>query len=1250
MFKSSQVVCLVLRVRLAAWLWLLGFSVLTGSFLWVAPASALLTRGHVFAGSFAGAGASQLTQPAGVAVDEATGDVYVADHSSPHEQVERFRPDGHGGYEFVSAFDVKSPGQIAVDNSSRASDPSRGDVYVVGALEEGAGLEEHNVLYKYDPASGKVLFKKTLFHRGSEELELEAIYGVAVDTHGGLWVYWSEEGLISGFDDQEANRWQPSLTKEFKVAERTECRARPGFAVAANDEFFYLARERETGLEECLEEETAPVLVEKFSRSGQLMARALDHEDTTGVAVDSVSGDVYANNVAGVAAFSASGELIQRFGSGSLSGGGALAVDSARGMVYVAEPGEGKVAVFASEGAGPPTVDSITAQNLTPSSERLLAQIDPKGADTHYVFQYGTVSCAVDPSSCTDLPAAPGADIGSGFGDQSASVELKGLVPNTTYYYRVLVHSEDGSAESAQSAEAFFTTLPSAEGLLLDHRSWEMVSPPEKHGAMIEPISREGALIQASADGDAISWTASAPVSGKAEGDRRPEPVQVISVRAPEEGWSSADITTPHNKGEGYEPGEASEYRFFSPDLSSAIVQPQVPKEPLENPPLSPEAKEKTIYRRNTASGEYEPLVTAANDTANSPFGGKLEYAGATPDLSHVIFGSEVPLVQGGGEQGLYEWQAGSALKLISVLPGPEQAPAGEPTLGDQGRNVRGAISTDGSRVFWTNGESDQGPLFMRDTLKGETIQINAAQGVSEPDEEELGEGLDEVHFQAASSDGSRVLFTDTWPLTTDSSLEPLAHEETISEGEGARGAGRAADLYEFDLETGKLTDLTPSARVGQGAEVLGTLPGISEDGSYVYFIANGVLAAGAEPGDCPRTKPLLADPEATCNLYVSEPDHEHPGARETRLIARLSEEDAPDWGGGNSPLPADLGGVSSQVSANGRYLAFMSARELTGYHNVDANAQAKGAHDEEVYLYDASAGRLVCASCNPDGEAPQGVLDTEAAGEGFGLLVDRPETWSGHWLAGSLPGWTLFELNNPRSQHQSRYLSNSGRLFFNSADALVPQVTAPTREELINGTKQNVGVNNVYEYEPGGEGSCSNQPGCAALISSGTSARESAFLDASENGNDAFFLTAATLLPQDTDNSLDIYDARMCGTPETQPCLPVKPLPPPECTGEECRPPAVSQQSLSPPASSIFSGPGNTVKQETRGSKATTSPAPLTRAQKLASALRACRKLRQKHERARCEAKARKTYGAKLKAKKKTTARKTSRRTRSSR
>ena len=85
------------------------------------------------------------------------------------------------------------------------------------------------------------------------------------------------------------------------------------------------------------------------------------------------------------------------------------------------------------------------------------------------------------------------------------------------------------------------------------------------------------------------------------------------------------------------------------------------------------------------------------------------------------------------------------------------------------------------------------------------------------------------------------------------------------------------------------------------------------------------------------------------------------------------------------------------------------------------------------------------------------------------------------HWLAGNIPGWTSESLTN--ALYQSRYLSNEGRLFFDSADALVPGIATPTREEQVNGHTQKVGVENVYEYEPAGVGSCASGAagGCVA-------------------------------------------------------------------------------------------------------------------------------------------------------------------------
>ena len=1059
---AEQGTALAARARLRAGLALTAAGVIM--LVWSTPALALLSQGHVFSGTFEGSGAQSFQMPGGVAVNDGSGVVYVADPSDG--RVELFKP-GVGGYEFVGELKVADAGAVAFDNSSSEADPSRGDVYVAGAgsLEE-AESDERNYLYKFT-AAGERVFKKRVFRARENqeefEAELEGISGVAVDAAGKVWVYWYEEGNISGFSDEEQNKLLPAVSREGVLEQsllEAPCLEQPGFAVAPSDEAFYVAHERETGFGECPEEvEPRPTMVSKLEGSGVASIRSLDRQDATGVAVDAGGGDVYVDNVTSIAAFGPEGTFVQRFGSGDLSEGGALAIDSTQGIVYVAEPG--KVAVFTREGAGPPTVDGVSPQNLSLSSERVDAQIDPNGAKTTFRVQYGTVSCTEHESSCIDTSEQ---EVGEGFGDVAVHATLEGLTPNATYYYHVIAKNVHGVAVSSEGTQTFFTTLPSPEGVVVDNRQWQLVSPADMHGATPEALNPVdlGSLIQASTDGGSLAWTASAPISGQASGDHQPEPVQVISTRGSEE-WTSQEVSTPHSKGEGVTTEEPTEYRFFSPDLSLSVVEPQFLNEPLENPPLAAEAKEKTIYLRTGEGGEFQPLVTAANDQTATPFGGKLAFQGATTEVKHVVFRSEAPLVEGAVGTGLYEWEAGTPLKLLSVLPGSEHTPASEPYLGYHGFDVRGAISQDGSRFFWTN-EGELGPLYLRDTAKEETIEVNAAQGVTEAAAEEIEDGLDEVHFQLASSDGSKVFFTDTWPLTSESSLEPSSEAEAF----------HAADLYEYDVDTGKLTDLTVVRNAGEQAEVLGTLPGASEDGSYVYFVANGVLAPGAQRGNCPRISPVRigASPEGECNLYVSEPDPEHSGQRETRLIARLSDDDANDWGEGDAPVVGDLGGVTAQVSDSGRYLAFMSDRELTGYGNVDADPAAEGAHDQEVFLYDASAGRLVCASCDPDGEPPDGVFDTRHAGEGEGLTVDRPEQWSGQWLAGSIPGWTLYGYDPPMTEHQSRFLSNNGRLFFDGADALVAQDQARTRQETVNGKTLDVGVENVYEYEPGGIGS----------------------------------------------------------------------------------------------------------------------------------------------------------------------------------
>ena len=391
---------------------------------------------------------------------------------------------------------------------------------------------------------------------------------------------------------------------------------------------------------------------------------------------------------------------------------------------------------------------------------------------------------------------------------------------------------------------------------------------------------------------------------------------------------------------------------------------------------------------------------------------------------------------------------------------------------------------------------------------------------------------------------------------------------------------------------------------------------GESSDGTTVYVVAQDVLA-GNENGNHEAAQPGKDD------LYEL---HYEAGQWTRTFIAVLSNEDRAEW---EVNRDSDLAYLTARVSANGQYLAFMSAASITGYDNTDQNS---GAADEEVYLYDAQAASLRCVSCDPTGARPIGVFDTLNSGEGLGLLVDRRRVWSSeqtgeHWLAGNIPGWTAQSIET--AVIQSRYLSNEGRMFFNSSDELVP--AAKNRKE------------DVYEYEPSGLGSCESETGgCVSLISSGTSSNESAFMEATPEGSNAYFITAAQLLPQDTDTAFDIYDARICTA--LSPCL--KPPSPGQlpCGSEEaCRaaPPAV-QAPASRGGSASGTSTGNlppsasTAKSGLKDSKTTAKP--LTRAQKLARALKACGAKHSKKKRQACERKARKLYQAKSSKKANTT------------
>jgi hypothetical protein len=310
-------------------------------------------------------------------------------------------------------------------------------------------------------------------------------------------------------------------------------------------------------------------------------------------------------------------------------------------------------------------------------------------------------------------------------------------------------------------------------------------------------------------------------------------------------------------------------------------------------------------------------------------------------------------------------------------------------------------------------------------------------------------------------------------------------------------------------------------------------------------------------------------------NLYLRHEDA-------TKWIATLAagntqEEhgDNNNQSGGNELISGDwvlgLAMRTAQATPDGRGLAFMSKESLTGYDSGGLS---------EVFLFESGNSHLNCVSCNPDGTPP-------TIGE---LNEDASELPVSH---------------DPTSLLRS-ITDDGGRVFFDTLEPLVPSDT--------NGRQD------VYEWERDGEGSCETEQGCIYLLSGGSSSDVSALVGVSASGNDAFVATRAQLTPLDHNEFFDLYDARVEGTAPS--------------TGSTCGQAGCEREGSSPPSFAVpptatLSG----VEVATPPlAPAAAKPKPLTRAQKLAKALKACHTKRNRSKRVSCERAARRQYAPQVK------------------
>ncbi len=1177
------------------------------------PSTASAAGVHIFSDSLGSSGSGdgqlELATNSGLAVNESTHDVFVAD--TGNSRVVQFSAGG----DFIRAFSAGSfitPAFIAIDNSGGASD---GDVYVADTGNNSVTkFEANGTLVPTWGTGGQ------LTGNGSESFT--SIVGIAVGSSGNLSVMWGIAPPGKIFNFTEAGAFIGP------VIETPRGSSQRGLGVDQAGNFFKV---NGVGFES----------VHKFPPTGlpdggqQITA----DNTSTGFGVDPASGELYVSRGGSVVdhyEFNGTGEVIQSngssclpggfsgcqptvsFGSGNLSAAAGLAVDGTNQTVYAADSGTDEVVAFTlvavpmvatlpatdvgtesatlngtvnssgealtecafeydtleyEEGEGPhgtsvpcedpnaaevgegavpvavhadisnltpgteyhfrlvaanangpgigedeqfltpgPSVSGTMASQVTPTSAKITGQVNPRGNATDVVVQYVTDAKfqLTEFDEAVSVPAVP-AELGAGNASEEVTQLLTGLTPSTTYHLRIVASNVVATTEGADGE---FTTFAPGEVALPDGRAYELVSPPQKAGEVLPP-EPDAALGLGGSCNECLPGANNQimPMQVAPDGESvlyEGQPFTAGLSAGPNEYISDrgpAGWGTESLSPPVFNSGSGQGYLAFSSDLSRGVVY-QV------EPALSPEAPTRggksfaNLYLREE-DGTLRALVSEEPPNRDPSFPTQGE--------------NQFRIVYAGANAGasfepafthlLFEANDALTEAVPDVAPEAPEVEAGQGcSFTEQNCNL----------YEWEEGELRLINVLPENEEAAGKAMIGSGRLLAKLAPEAEAPNVD----HAISDDGSRVFWTseETGQLYVrvngEETLEvpgPASCKASVAPSARVCFLAAAADGSSVLLSDGQVYELDeegeeyePTSDLSEGEGGFAGILGASEDLSRVYFVDTEALNGEGEEGEP--------------NLYAWDEGTRHfigvlrAGDNEFAFLGR--------YGTWKAARP----NRTAQVSPDGEFLALMSQASLTGYDNRLSGGSFRAF---EVFVYAAESETLHCASCNPSGQRPVGKSN---------LSLIRPGTV----VAPTFP---------PFPQPGNLSKEGDGRLFFESQDTLSPQD--------VNGS-----IQDVYQWEPNGVGSCKQANGCVSLISSGRSPNDSMFVDSTPSGDDAFFITREKLLPPDKNDQLDLYDARVGGGfPETG----TEP-----CSGEMCKGPIASPPVQPTSASNTFSGSGN--------------------------------------------------------------------------
>jgi hypothetical protein len=787
---------------------------------------------------------------------------------------------------------------------------------------------------------------------------------------------------------------------------------------------------------------------------------------------------------------------------------------------------------------------------------------------------------------------------------------------------------------STESSPGFRNYLP-------DCRAYELATPPYKEGAVL--VTDPGAI---SADGEHVI----AGVAGSFAGEdnqwlqfNQNKDIAVYELSRGQSGWQATALTPPAT-------------RFPYSSIRAAGPSDQLATT-LWGATTSTLLYTEDLYLREPDGSFVRVGPGAGPEVAGQELNGsgnQLQFVGGSNDLSRMVFAIDAEEQKGGhsvlwpgdrtvkigGHDSLYEYVGtGNAAPTLvgvsdgkTVVNGATLAAGAQISrcstelgaVGSEGSKYN-AVSADGTTVFFTArssmsecsvgpGEPPVDEIYAR---VGESTTVK----ISEPTKADCAAcqtsstetELKKAFFEGASQDGTKVFF--------------LTAQELLP---GQKGM----NLYEYDFngpEHGRIQLVSG----GSSEPAVQGVVRVSQDGSHVYFVAKGVLTAGKNAEG--------KEPEAEAdNLYVYEPDPGKAGTSHVVFVAKLLTKTEETKLEGEEETERHL--VSERAEQAG-YSAFY-------------DALSRGESGEEAFhAYEAAFSRTEQALKGTLG--PSGTLEedrsvwkaednrpAQATPDGRFLLFPSSADLTADDTS-SVP--QLFEYD-AQAEHLTRVSIGQGGTYNNDGNTRAfhdaPQI--PVQQFNVTDRPTEAGFHlalspdgstvlftsaaelapgavsaqpSVFEYREGGVYLISDGRD-ASVTGEGPSVQLYGLAAGTEpQVRDAFFATADPLVPQNGETQVALYDARMDGG------FPAPALAP-GCLGETCRGATGPAPQLAGAGSATQAGGDNAVPPPVPKAKS------LTRAQRLAKALKACEK-RPKRKRSACRKLARKLYGGKSNAKK---------------